>query len=279
MIQQTHEELLQNIKKYKSCIDSDGTHEVLDFNVVGHAAHPSITHWKGQRDGYLIHFVIKGKGTFNGHKLQKGEGFICTPFVPQCYFPDMSDPWEYIWFHSVNPKAGELFRFLQQDTNSSVFKFRDVSVLENLAQTIQLRNGACVSSAQMLEYFLHVFNAQFTPSQPTQKSVTETYFNYAVEYIFAHLSSKVTVGDLTKVLGITQPYLYKIFQQKTSKSPKQYIDSCKISHAKNLLKETNLTVSKIAEEVGYDNPLVFSKFFSAKENCSPSEYRKRAENT
>jgi AraC-like DNA-binding protein len=235
------------------------------------------------RNHYLLHYCLSGKGKlfdkFGEHSISKGELFVIRPGEITTYTADADDPWEYVWFHSLDPNAEKMFRFLQQDDTSNVFKYHDVSALENFASKIQLMNGACVSSAQMLEYFLHVFNAQFTPPPPIQKSLTETYFNYAIEYIFAHLSNKITVKDLTTVLGITQPYLYRIFQQKANKSPKQYIDSCKLNHAKTLLKETNMSVKQIAETVGYENPLVFSKFFSSSEKRSPSEYRKLAKNS
>ncbi len=49
---------------------------------------------------------------------------------------------------------------------------------------------------------------------------------------------------------------------------------CRVEQAKNLLKNSNMKISEIAEIVGYYDQLTFSKMFKKLEGISPSEYRK-----
>jgi len=54
----------------------------------------------------------------------------------------------------------------------------------------------------------------------------------------------------------------------------QYILSLRMANAQNLLESTQYNISEIAEAVGYDNSLYFSRLFHKHIGVSPSEYRK-----
>ena len=71
----------------------------------------------------------------------------------------------------------------------------------------------------------------------------------------------------------SQPYLYKIFTDKASKSPKEFILSEKLDYAKSLLTETDISITHIAYSIGFQDVLMFSKFFKLKAGISPTEYR------
>ncbi len=52
-----------------------------------------------------------------------------------------------------------------------------------------------------------------------------------------------------------------------------YITELKINRAKKLLRETHLSISEIAEKVGFSDTGYFNKLFKAKTGASPSKYR------
>ena len=54
----------------------------------------------------------------------------------------------------------------------------------------------------------------------------------------------------------------------------QYIISKRLYEAEILLQNTDYNVTEIAEIIGYDNPLYFSRIFKKAKGISPSEYRK-----
>ena len=65
------------------------------------------------------------------------------------------------------------------------------------------------------------------------------------------------------------------FKEYTGSTPTQYILSLRISNAQTLLDSTNYNITEIAEIVGYDNLLYFSRLFRKQSGMSPSEFRNR----
>lgn len=80
---------------------------------------------------------------------------------------------------------------------------------------------------------------------------------------------------IQELLGVSQPYLFRIFKEATGKAPKQYLNDYRLLQAKKLLTTTALSITEIANSVGYADVLTFSRFFSSKEGCSPRAYRNR----
>lgn len=69
-------------------------------------------------------------------------------------------------------------------------------------------------------------------------------------------------------------YLGTIFKEEMNCSITIYIQNKRLAKAKELLRQTDYPISKIAEMVGYDNISYFSKLFRQKIGCQPGEYRK-----
>ncbi|STC94439.1 helix-turn-helix domain-containing protein [Chryseobacterium carnipullorum] len=59
----------------------------------------------------------------------------------------------------------------------------------------------------------------------------------------------------------------------TGQNTQQHIHEKLIEKAKEILTTTNLTVSEIAYQLGFEYPQSFSKLFKSKTNLTPSEYR------
>jgi AraC-like DNA-binding protein len=58
--------------------------------------------------------------------------------------------------------------------------------------------------------------------------------------------------------------------------PMQYITTKRISYAKKLLQETDLTASAIGEACGYKDHVLFFKAFKKLEGITPTEYRRQS---
>lgn len=262
---------------------SNGSFAPLDIRELGFARDPKVTRFgPGQRDSYIIHYVLKGKGVFNGVPVSAGEGFLISPDQLVSYAPDPQSPWEFLWIISFDPSMRQIFERFGADPQTGVFSFdpEGISALNKAAAGLISGKTRILDALSILETFLHILNsclpAKSGMDAVKSASQPDLYLEFAEKYLDEQIGRPVTVQELTHLLGISQPYLHRIFSQKLLTSPKQYILSRKLLHAKKLLANTDLSVTEIAHSVGYDDPLTFSRLFCRKEGLSPTRYRESA---
>ena len=247
---------------------------LLDIGSIGYSKDPKITRFgPGVRNQYIIHYVISGKGYFNRNPVSSGQGFLITPGMSEEYYPDMNKPWEFLWIISTDEKMSDLFKFYRCDNNTSIFNYGYIDKIRAVAGELVTNSNSIFSSFEMLEIFLGIFNNQISSYSLNAKSSSDIYNEAAVNYIKSNAGIMVTVNELTDIIGVSQPYLYRIFKEKFGKSPKQYMVDYKIEQAKTLLENANITITQVANSLGFADVLVFSKFFSSKTGVSPKKYR------
>lgn len=94
------------------------------------------------------------------------------------------------------------------------------------------------------------------------------------EYIDSRLSDIVTAKELSKVIFRSADYCLKLFKREFGITPYAYQLDKKIRVAKDLLKNTSMSIGEIAESVGYGDLHYFSNLFYSKCGMRPIEYRK-----
>ena len=228
----------------------------------------------GQRDIWLIHYVTKGKGFFNGHPVIAGQGFLIYRGQAEYYYPDEENPWEFLWI-TITGDAKSIFERYKCDKRSQIFDYDFVFVIKNIMQFLRNNHRRILTCEQMLEIFLHIFNCHRNSDEKSKYS-RDKYVDFSVNYIKTHLHLPIKVHDIADIVGISATYLLKIFKNKLGTSPKQYITDLKLHTSKKLLAESSISITEISNSVGFQDVLVFSRFFSLKTGMSPSEYRRNA---
>ena len=258
-------------------IYSIGELSVLKMYSIGYSSDITGTTFAARKnETYLVGYVLSGRGTYNGYPIVAGQGFVFMPNVVEHIYPDQDDPLELLWFTSADPRFGTLLKYYGADDTTRIFTHSSPPELQHIKAIVLAENRATISDSRMLELFFSVLkyhqNEQTSVAAP--HAAAWRYIDFSVNYIKANYSRNITVSQLTKILGVSQPYLYKIYKQAFGKSPKAFIGEYRIQQAKKLLTETELTVSEIARSVGFSDSFAFSKYFSTKQGCSPSEYRR-----
>lgn len=82
-----------------------------------------------------------------------------------------------------------------------------------------------------------------------------------------------TIGLWATRLGLSRSHFQALFREQTGFTPKWYWNRCRINLAKIDLRNTNDTITAIAEKHGFSSVHAFTKLFKKMENSSPSTYR------
>ncbi len=259
---------------------SMGELSVLKIHSIGYSSDlVGTTFAARENEFHLVGYVLSGKGNYNGNPIKAGQGFIFTPNVVENIYPDETDPLELLWFTSADARFTAFLKYFGADERTQIFTHTLPHELERIKEFVIAQNRSTISDGEMLEFFFSVFkyhqNDRSTVADP--HTAAEKYIDFSVNYVKKNLAHNITVSKLTKILGITQPYLYKIYKQAFGKSPKAYIDEYRINQAKIMLTETGLSITEIASSVGFSDSFAFSKAFSRKLGLSPSEYRRLSE--
>ena len=97
----------------------------------------------------------------------------------------------------------------------------------------------------------------------------------AVEYFRQHYSEPISVEAYAADHNVNTGGFIKNFKAYTGTTPAQFIQSVRMMNARVMLETTDNNISEIADLVGYDDPLYFSRLFRKQFGCSPSQFRKR----
>jgi len=115
---------------------------------------------------------------------------------------------------------------------------------------------------------------EIDPTEIVTNPVDEEFISRALKVVEDNLSgSEFSVENLSKAMFMSRVALYKKLLAITGKTPSDFIRSVRMKKAAQLLRKTQMTVSEIAYEVGFNNPKYFTKYFKKEFNTLPTSYR------
>lgn len=114
------------------------------------------------------------------------------------------------------------------------------------------------------------------PSEIVIISLDEKLIEKAIKYVEDNMSrTELSVEELSRELGMSRVHLYKKLLQITGKTPIEFIRVIRLKRAAQLLRESQLHVSEVAFEVGFNNPKYFSRYFKDEFGVLPSVYQEK----
>ncbi len=83
------------------------------------------------------------------------------------------------------------------------------------------------------------------------------------------------MSDVAKAVGYSPSHLSYLFSTYVGRSLADHIRELRLTAARDLLENTDLTISEIARSVGYADPAHFTRAFARANDLSPKGYRER----
>ena len=97
-------------------------------------------------------------------------------------------------------------------------------------------------------------------------------------YISAHYGEQLSLDQLAQQFYLSSSYLSRLFKRETGTTLTTYLQNVRIEAAKNLLRTTALKSYEVAERVGINDPLYFSRIFNKITGLKPKDYRHSVQN-
>lgn len=152
------------------------------------------------------------------------------------------------------------------------------NILQNIEQEYksnidQFSQNVIIAQIELLlQYSNRFYNRQFITRKPANNDMLVRLENLLTDY-FNNVSGLPTVQYISEQLNVSPNYLSDMLRSITGQTTQQHIHNKLIDKAKELLTTTNLSVSEIAYQLGFEYPQSFNKLFKKKTYISPLEFR------
>ena len=243
------------------------------------------------RDEFIIHFVLDGTGFYSAGgqtwSLTPGQMFVIYPNEPVTYGADETNPWTYAWIGFRGIRAHSMVKECGFSKNQLVLPAPDQKIiLKHIDYMLNHKQLSKANDLRRQAYLILLLAelADFHEKQSAQNKKnakyaysTSVYVELAIEYIKDMYQRGIGISDIADNIGISRAYLNSSFQKELGMSAQTFLIDYKMHKAANLLVSTSLSVKEIANNVGYEDQLVFSKAFKKKFGMSPKNYKTHKE--
>ena len=193
---------------------------------------------------------------------------------------------DFFWGTSLATKIKK-YEFFDYAVNEALFlSDKEEGILNNLVANIRqeyrsnmdkFSQNIIISHIEtLLNYSERFYQRQFLTRKITNHQVLTRLEKLLTDYFDSDdLVAKglPTVKYISDALHISPSYLSGLLKVLTGQSTQQHIHATLIEKAKEKLSTTDLSVSEIAYELGFEHSQSFSKLFKTKTNLSPLEFR------
>ncbi len=118
---------------------------------------------------------------------------------------------------------------------------------------------------------------RYFPQQSNEavRSVRHSDFTGLLEFLRENYHTEISVHEAAKRVNMSPNHFCRMFKRITGKTLVEYIHMLRISQAEQLLRETDLPITRIAHDLGFGNLSYFGRVFKAYKQVTPREFRNR----
>ena len=225
-------------------------------------------------------FAGEGWARINDERLtiRPGQLLVVPPNTPHLYGSDPDSPWTIYWVHMAGLKMDTFYRLLELDAQShTLFPGLDPALpplFERIIQT--LNSGYSAGTLHATSTILHQMATHLIAARHNLQSGEdghEVKIKFVIDFMNRSLDRNLTLDALAQRANMSTSHFAFIFKKRTGFPPLDYFMRLKMQRACFLLDTTTLPVKAIAAQLGFDDPLYFSRRFRHVHNCSPMQYQ------
>ena len=230
-----------------------------------------------QRNVYILHYITEGKGSFLNQSFNNKNAYLVVPGEYEVFQADEHSHYDTYWIIFKGAMAETILNLCGLKHTNHVFEFDATKecgeILHRTIFDIKPKNSA-EEAALMYSCFYELISIHLK-SIRTEPKNTQNIAEKIKRFIDNNYYQQISLNELFEKYGYTRNHIYNMFKARYHISPKEYLMDVRIKKAKHLLsdKTSTLTISEIANTVGFNDPLYFSRIFKKKTSNSPSEFK------
>lgn len=183
---------------------------------------------------------------------------------------------EFLWLHLDGTNTQQLWEDICREQGAFVF---DTPRADDIKSRMYELLSACRS--EQLPHETHLSEKLYAllmacssgASDPDAALRENTPIYAAIQYIRTNYTENLTLEDMAQQASMSKYHFSRLFKETCGYSPHEFLILTRLNRAKHLLSTTDLPISHIAQEVGYQNATTFSSVFASRVGLSPTHFR------
>lgn len=221
----------------------------------------------------VFEYVVEGEGKIflNGkwETAQAGDVYILRSHEGHRYKSDSVHPWKKIWVNYVSDYISPMLDAYHIESGI----YRAGSSRVYFEELLSFSDNATQSSDTYYQIADTVHRIVHTVASARDKNDSDEY--RIKEALDDAVYEKLNLDDLSEKLHLSKSNLIRVFKKNYGITPYEYLLSLKISAAKILLKDTEMTAKEISDRLCISDEHYFSSLFLKKVGMRPRDYRNK----
>lgn len=211
------------------------------------------------------------------YEVPPGHALIIPPNVPHSYGAAEPRAWTIYWIHIAGRQLPSILPLLASKETGALLPIGDeselFSLIEEIHQTLLHSYGheqlllASLATGRILSRLI-TLRRNHPESADTRARIDRT-----ISHVTHRLAAPIHIPELARLANLSPSHFAATFKRHTGHPVLDYFIRLRMQRAAHLLDTTPLPIKSIAAELGYDDPLYFSRLFRKVHDLSPAQYR------
>ena len=159
------------------------------------------------------------------------------------------------------------------DQWGNIIRFEDLNITASEAPSKTEEKALSLPSFYRSEGESEYVELAIRQIREEREQSTSNMLNRAMSYIHSKYQEDLSLEDAAEHVHLNPYYFSKVFKQQTGETFIDYVTRLRIDKAKEMLKDSRLSMKEVCYSVGYKDPNYFSRVFKKVTGVTPSEYR------
>ena len=235
-----------------------------------------------RKDQFVLQYIVSGECTFNGEPAQAPAILFIKPGLPARYVVDANcNDFSTYWIKFGGDYAADIVERGGLNEQKDVFVPANAHKIEDIFS--DLVNAEAYpeldDSLYALGALYSILSLTGASSQTAKEKKISPYTQIILDYIHANYSNSISEKTLADLVNLSTNYMHRVFLTDMETTPINYLNYYRIKCAKKILRDTNCSISKVADQVGISGGDYFCRVFRKyNKGMSPTEYKKAIKN-
>ena len=151
-----------------------------------------------------------------------------------------------------------------------------VNLIDRLDRELENRSAGFrfLSTSVFMQLVGHLSRCYADSSSKSSSSKSLLRIGKTISHLEVNFSQEISLDYLVEMSGMSRRNFLREFENATGCTPISYLIGLRLENAAELLKKTDVNITQIAFQVGFNDSNYFARQFRKRFNTSPREYRK-----